>query len=141
HDNPQLNVRDWSGRDPVRIVMDRYLKLSTKLHLFDRKQKTICYNVLKHEEHENLLLIRLDEKDFLQALINDLAKQKIQSVIIEGGAATLAMFIENNLWDEARIFISPQKFDKGISAPRHPGILTEHYILAGDNLNIYRATH
>ncbi|HEY9008553.1 MAG TPA: bifunctional diaminohydroxyphosphoribosylaminopyrimidine deaminase/5-amino-6-(5-phosphoribosylamino)uracil reductase RibD [Ohtaekwangia sp.] len=141
HDNPQLNVRDWTGRDPVRIVIDRYLKLSAKLHLFDRKQKTICYNVLKHEEHNNLLLIRLDEQDFLQQLVKDLVKQKIQSVIIEGGAATLAMFIGNELWDEARIFIAPQKFGKGIAAPRHPGILIEQHMLAGDSLNFYRSPH
>jgi diaminohydroxyphosphoribosylaminopyrimidine deaminase/5-amino-6-(5-phosphoribosylamino)uracil reductase len=46
HDNPQLNVRDWSGRNPVRIVLDRFLRLSDKLHLFDGRQKTLCYNVL-----------------------------------------------------------------------------------------------
>jgi diaminohydroxyphosphoribosylaminopyrimidine deaminase/5-amino-6-(5-phosphoribosylamino)uracil reductase len=44
HDNPELNVRDWSGRNPVRIVLDRFLRLSEKLHVFDRKQKTLCYN-------------------------------------------------------------------------------------------------
>lgn len=139
YDNPQLNVRDWSGRNPVRVVIDRYLRLSSRLHLFDRKQPTICYNVLKHEEHENLSLIRIDEDNFIHNLLQDLYHRKIQSVIIEGGASTLAMFIENNLWDEARIFVAPQKFNKGIAAPAHPGVLTEQHILAGDILNIYRA--
>lgn len=140
YDNPQLNVRDWTGRNPVRVVIDRYLRLSSRLHLFDKKQLTICYNVLKHEEHENLSLIRIDENNFIRNLLQDLYRRKIQSVIIEGGASTLGMFIEDNLWDEARIFTAPQKFDKGIQAPRHPGILAERHILAGDILNIYRAT-
>jgi diaminohydroxyphosphoribosylaminopyrimidine deaminase/5-amino-6-(5-phosphoribosylamino)uracil reductase len=140
YDNPQLNVRDWTGRNPVRVVIDRYLRLSSRLHLFDKKQLTICYNVLKHEEHENLSLIRIDENNFIHNLLQDLYRRKIQSVIIEGGASTLGMFIEDNLWDEARIFTAPQKFDKGIQAPRHPGILAERHILAGDILNIYRAT-
>ncbi|HKZ37838.1 MAG TPA: bifunctional diaminohydroxyphosphoribosylaminopyrimidine deaminase/5-amino-6-(5-phosphoribosylamino)uracil reductase RibD, partial [Chryseolinea sp.] len=52
-DNPELNVRNWSGRNPIRIVIDRFLKLNEKIHLFDGSQKTICYNVLKHEEHRN----------------------------------------------------------------------------------------
>lgn len=140
YDNPQLNVRDWTGRNPVRVVIDRYLRLSSRLHLFDKKQLTICYNVLKHEEHENLSLIRIDENNFIHNLLQDLYRRKIQSVIIEGGASTLGMFIEDNLWDEARIFTAPQKFDKGIQAPRHSGILAERHILAGDILNIYRAT-
>jgi diaminohydroxyphosphoribosylaminopyrimidine deaminase/5-amino-6-(5-phosphoribosylamino)uracil reductase len=140
YDNPQLNVRDWSGRNPVRVVIDRYLKLPPSLHLFDKKQTTLCYNVLKNEEHENLSLIRIDENNFVHNLSQDLYRRKIQSVIIEGGASTLAMFIENNLWDEARIFTAPQKFGKGIQAPRHPGILTEQHMLAGDTVNFYRST-
>ena len=81
-DNPKLNVRDWSGSDPVRIVIDRFLRLNSHLHLFDGTQKTICYNVMKQEEHHNLSLLRLDEENFISELINDLHKQKIQSIII-----------------------------------------------------------
>lgn len=117
HDDPQLNVRDWTGRDPVRVVIDRFLKLNRKLKLFDGQQRTLCYNVLTHEEHPNLSLIRLDEGNFLQALVHDLHRQKIQSVIVEGGAYTLQAFIDAGLWDEARIFVSPQTFGKGIAAP------------------------
>jgi diaminohydroxyphosphoribosylaminopyrimidine deaminase/5-amino-6-(5-phosphoribosylamino)uracil reductase len=120
-DDPQLNVRDWSGRNPVRIVIDRFLKLGDGLKLFDGSQKTIRYNVLKHEEHKNQLMVRLDEGDFLNDLLKDLLKQKIQSVIVEGGAFTLEQFITAGLWDEARIFASPKLFGKGIAAPKLVG--------------------
>jgi diaminohydroxyphosphoribosylaminopyrimidine deaminase / 5-amino-6-(5-phosphoribosylamino)uracil reductase len=138
HDDPKLNVREWSGRDPVRIVIDRFLKLSDKLHLFDGKQKTLCYNVLKHETHPNISLIRLDEQDFLEQLVADLYKQKIQSLIVEGGAETLQAFIKAKLWDEARIFVSPQTFGKGIKAPLAPGNLQEKHKLKSDWLEIYK---
>lgn len=137
HDNPQLNVRDWTGRNPVRIVIDRFLKLSERLHLFDRSQKTICYNVLKHEEHPNLSLIRLEEEDFLNALVHNLYKQKIQSILIEGGAHTLSSFIDSNLWDEARTFISPKTFKKGIQAPMLHGSLVSEDFIVNDILKIY----
>jgi diaminohydroxyphosphoribosylaminopyrimidine deaminase / 5-amino-6-(5-phosphoribosylamino)uracil reductase len=135
-DNPQLNVRDWTGRDPVRIVIDRFLKLNDKLHLFDRKQKTIVYNVLRHEEHENLLFMRIEERDFLNELIKDLYKQKIQSVIVEGGAYTIQSFIEADLWDEARIFQSPKTFGKGISAPSIIGHPVRQWKIVHDTLRI-----
>ena len=137
HDNPQLNVRDWTGRNPVRIVIDRFLKLSERLHLFDRSQKTICYNLLKHEEHPNLSLIRLEEEDFLNALVHDLYKQKIQSIIIEGGAHTLSGFIDSNLWDEARTFVSSKTFNKGIQAPMLHGSLVSEEFIVNDILKIH----
>ena len=137
HDNPQLNVRDWSGRDPIRIVIDRFLKLSPKLNLFDGSQKTLCYNVLKHEERTNISLLRIDEENFLTHLIDDLYKRKIQSVIVEGGAMTLQAFIDAGLWDEARIFVSPQTFQNGIKAPELSGILANQFLLKNDLLKIY----
>lgn len=118
HDNPELNVRDWSGRNPKRIVFDRFLRLSEKLKLFDRSQHTLCYNLLKHEEHPNLGLIRVSENNFLSDVLRDLVKQKIQSVIVEGGAQTLSLFLNSGMWDEARVFSSSKTFGSGIQAPR-----------------------
>ena len=48
---------------------------------------------------------------------NILYEKKINSVIIEGGLKTLTTFIQENIWDEARIFKSPVKFEKGVRAP------------------------
>jgi diaminohydroxyphosphoribosylaminopyrimidine deaminase/5-amino-6-(5-phosphoribosylamino)uracil reductase len=137
HDNPQLNVRDWTGRNPVRVVIDRFLKLSDKLHLFDGTQRTICYNLLKHELHSNISLIRLEEQNFVQQLVHDLYKQKIQSMIVEGGAQTLQLFLDAGLWDEARVFVSPNSFGKGIKAPLPKGSLRVETHLKSDCLRIY----
>lgn len=138
HDNPRLNVRDWTGRNPVRIVIDRFLKLNPELHLFDGSQKTICYNVLKDAEFMNLSLIKITQENFIQELVKDLYRQKIQSVIVEGGTQILNLFIESGLWDEARIFRSPQLFDKGIKAPCVQGALIARDDVMGDELLVYR---
>jgi diaminohydroxyphosphoribosylaminopyrimidine deaminase/5-amino-6-(5-phosphoribosylamino)uracil reductase len=137
HDNPQLNVREWTGRNPVRVVIDRFLKLSEKLQVFDRSQKTIVYNVLKHEEHDNLILSRIDEADFLSQLLQDLHKRGIQSVIVEGGAQTLQFFIASGLWDEARIFQATRTFGKGIEAPLLKGKLSSTETVSTDTLFTY----
>jgi len=138
HDNPQLSVRDWTGRNPVRVVIDRFLRLSDRLHLFDRSQPTLYYNVLKHEEHHNLTMVRLDEDAFLAQLMKDLYQRKIQSLIVEGGAQTLASFIENDLWDEARMFTSERHFEKGITAPTLRGKRVLQQPWASDHLTIYQ---
>ncbi len=136
HDNPNLNVRDWSGRNPVRIVIDRYLKLGPNQNLFNRTQKTICYNLVKNETHENLLFISLRPENFLQSVVQDLYRQQIQSVIVEGGAQIMNSFIKSGLWDEARIFISPQLFETGVPAPRLSGVLRQTLKLDKDWLKI-----
>jgi diaminohydroxyphosphoribosylaminopyrimidine deaminase/5-amino-6-(5-phosphoribosylamino)uracil reductase len=118
HDDPELTVRDWSGKNPTRIVFDRFLRLSEKLKLFDRKQATLCYNVMKHEEHTNLALIRVSENNFVADVLHDLVQRNIQSVMVEGGAETLKLFLNAGLWDEARVFTSSKTFDAGIAAPR-----------------------
>jgi diaminohydroxyphosphoribosylaminopyrimidine deaminase/5-amino-6-(5-phosphoribosylamino)uracil reductase len=141
YDNPRLNVRDWSGRNPTRVVIDRFLKLGDKLNLFDGSQTTLCYNVLKHEEHTNLTLARLPEADFLTNLVHDLYSRKLHSVIVEGGGHTLKAFIDAGLWDEARVFQSPQVFGRGIPAPQlQQAMAVEHISLYTDILTIYKPT-
>ena len=137
HDNPQLNVRDWTGRNPVRIVIDRFLKLDNKLNVFDKKQKTILYNLIRNEEHPNLNIVRIDEDGFVFNLVKDLYKKKIQSVIIEGGATTLNFFLALGLWDEARVFKSSRFFNKGIPAPSLEGRLVESYPIESDTLRVF----
>jgi len=141
HDNPELNVRNWYGRNPARVVLDRFLRLSDKLHVYDRSQKTLCYNVLKHEEHKNLSLIRVDEENFIGDVVKDLLKKNIQSVMVEGGATTLQLFIDAGLWDEARVFVSDKDFGKGIKASKLPGNLMHQESVFNDTLKIYHPIH
>ena len=137
YDNPTLNVREWTGRNPVRIVIDRYLKLGHNQHLFDHSQKTICYNLVQDDVSRNLMLVKLPEENFMTAMIDHLYTQNIQSIIVEGGAHILHAFIENRLWDEARVFVSPQKFIIGIPSPRLPAVLKGDYNLQEDGFKIY----
>jgi diaminohydroxyphosphoribosylaminopyrimidine deaminase/5-amino-6-(5-phosphoribosylamino)uracil reductase len=117
YDNPQLNVRDWSGKNPVRIVIDKSLKIPLNFHLFDQTQKTICYNLVKDEENHNLAFVRLDADNFLENLLQDLFERKVQSVLVEGGSFLIHKLLEKNYWDEARVFIASQTFQEGIVAP------------------------
>jgi diaminohydroxyphosphoribosylaminopyrimidine deaminase / 5-amino-6-(5-phosphoribosylamino)uracil reductase len=137
HDNPALTVRDWSGRNPTRIVIDRYGRLPQTLSLFDGQQQTLCYTILKTETQKNLEFVKLNESSFQQSLVSDLFKRNIQSVLIEGGATTLQQFINNGLWDEARVFTSDQEFGSGITAPQFNGNLTASESVFSDRLTFY----
>ncbi len=138
HDNPSLTVRDWSGRNPKRIVIDRFLRLPETIHLFDQSVDTICYNLIKQEEKSLLVFVKLSEKDFIKDLVNDLFARDIQSVIVEGGAQTLQLFLDGGWWDEARVFTSRQTFTEGAKAPTMEARIDKSEFVFDDQLLIYK---
>ncbi|MFD1144993.1 bifunctional diaminohydroxyphosphoribosylaminopyrimidine deaminase/5-amino-6-(5-phosphoribosylamino)uracil reductase RibD [Larkinella insperata] len=141
YDNPQLNVRLWSGRNPVRIVIDKTLKLPSSLHLFDGLQPTLVYSVV-HPDAETvgaIHYIALDaEADFLTQLIADLYQRKIQSVVVEGGVGVLESFFSSGVWDEVNVFKSSKVLGDGLAAPKVRGRLVSTERIGEDWLMTYR---
>ena len=121
-DNPQLNVRAWTGRDPLRIVTDRTLQLPGNLYLFDRSQPTWRLNTINNDGTENLQNVLLPWGDaMLPALMQRLYDAQINRLIVEGGTRLLQSFIDAGLWDEALIFKSPVVLGGGVMAPTISG--------------------
>ncbi len=138
-DNPHLTVRKWSGRNPVRIVIDRFLRLSANLNLFDGESPCFCYNLLKNVEGQNCLWIKLNKENFWEEMLLDLAKRKIQSVMVEGGSQILHDLIEKGIWNEMRVFNTPKMLGKGIDAPKVCGKLIQTEYLETDRLEWFRS--
>jgi diaminohydroxyphosphoribosylaminopyrimidine deaminase/5-amino-6-(5-phosphoribosylamino)uracil reductase len=137
-DNPRLNIREWEGRSPKRVVIDRRLELNTDLYLFDGSVETLVFNEVKTAITGKIKYISLEDFDNFvpQYILFQLYLQDIQSVIIEGGATTLKTFIDASLWDEARIFTGNKTLTMGIEAPLIKGIKQEHYTIGTDQLTI-----
>ncbi len=136
HDNPRLNVRDWTGSDPIRVVLDSKLELPTDLHLFDQQIPTLIYTTQKSEKLTNLEWVKLPQIS-LEALLADLHARQIQSVLIEGGSHTLNQFLAADLWDEARVFTAPIEFERGIAAPQLTQTPAESHAIGQDQLDLY----
>lgn len=118
-DNPKLNTRDWSGNNPVRLVLDQNDRISKDSFVFDDSVKTIVFSKSeKNISAENTIFEKIDfNENVVSQILEVLYQHQIQSVIIEGGRQTLQSFIDSNLWDEARIFIGTTIFEKGVKAP------------------------
>lgn len=118
YDNPCLTVRDWEGRNPLRVVLDRNLELKPDLNLLDGSIPTLVYNVIESGIKGKYELVKLGDSDFLAQLLTNLYQRDLGSVIIEGGSQVLNSFIQAGLWDEARVFTSDLEFVEGIDAPK-----------------------
>ncbi len=139
-DDPALTVRDWFGKNPVRLVLDPRLVLPPGLKLFDGKVSTLCYNRIKSEVNSGLELINIKTPDFLMGILDDLYQRQINSILVEGGAKLLGSLLDQNIWDEARVFTSQQAFGEGIVAPKIAMVCQEERIIAGDSLKTYYHT-
>ena len=118
-DNPTLTNRLWHGKSPIRLVIDKYLKLPTDLHLFDKQQPTIVFNFIKHEAQANLTFQLLDKAENLIEQILQICYQlNIQSILVEGGAQLLQSIIDHGLWDEVRVIRNEDLIvNDGLDAP------------------------
>jgi len=121
-DNPLLTTRlkHGEGRDPHRIVLDTHLKipLSSKLLHLDSQAKTIIATTegasprkIKKLEGLGVKILtiptlkgRLD----LKALLKELGKMEITSVMVEGGREIITSFLEHGLVDKLYLFYAPK---------------------------------
>ena len=128
NDNPNLNVRSWKGKNPIRIIIDYDNKLSNKFNVFNDQAKTI--KITKNNIDQSLPIA--------SEISSLLFKENIQSVIVEGGKKTLEEFIKTNLWDEARIFTNKKNLKKGTEAPKLKGKIILEKKIDDDELKIIK---
>lgn len=118
-DNPKLNVRDWSGNSPIRIVLDQKIRIPKESYVFTDPLKTIvfCKSTTTIERENTIFEVINFEQNIATQIATVLYRHQVQSIIVEGGRQTLQTFIDDDLWDEARIFIGDLSFKEGIQAP------------------------
>ncbi len=140
-DNPTLTTRSWAGNSPLRVILDKDLKIPSTNNIFNDTAETLIFTQSKIPDTV-LNGIQYEYIDFTQDLASQvcetLFKRDIQSVIIEGGSTTLATFIKADLWDEARIFTGNVSFKKGLKAPVIEGKEMSQINIGDDILCILR---
>lgn len=128
-DDPALTTRLWPGRNPLRLVIDMELKLPSSSNLFDGAATSIVFNGIRNTVENfddpdiltaggNLFYQITADVDPVQQVVHALYRLKVQSVIIEGGTKLLQSFIDEKLWDEARVITNESlALPGGLKAP------------------------
>lgn len=120
-DNPKLNIRSWSGENPVRVVLDNTLRIPKNSNILDGSAKTIVITATRDKNivsSKNLIFEEIDfSKNIAKQVCEVLSKYHIQSLIVEGGTQTLQTFIDEKLWDEAMVFVGNTSFVNGVKSP------------------------
>ena len=138
-DNPRLDVRHWKGENPIRVVLDKDLKINKSFRVLDSTIQTIVLTQVSDDSkyQKNIAYRVIDFSQHLaDTILKVLHEENITSVIVEGGAQTLKTFIDVDLWDEARIFTGSSLFGDGTDAPKISGKLIASRTINGDVLKI-----
>jgi diaminohydroxyphosphoribosylaminopyrimidine deaminase / 5-amino-6-(5-phosphoribosylamino)uracil reductase len=145
-DDPLLTTRLWSGKNPVRLAVDKNLRLSQTHKVFNNDAPTIIFNFRKHSVDAEARLknqvyyYKLElEKELTEQICDACYKLNLQSILVEGGAKLLQSFIDNHLYDEVRIITNTEmQIGNGLSAPianKLKKIFSQS--IQKDNINIF----
>lgn len=141
-DDPMLTTRLWKGPSPIRVVLDMDCRLPSSAKVFNDEAPTIVFNSLRHGENGSVFFYQITrDTSVIHQMLNALYGMRIQSVMVEGGPQLLQSFIDEDLWDEARIITNETlSAGKGMAAPTlNKSIQTEENKILNDRVEIYRS--
>ena len=137
NDDPRLDVRHVAGRSPLRVVLDREGITPAGSHVYDGSVPTLLFNRQKRSVAGAEQVLLAPEAAPLVAVLAELHRRKVRSVLVEGGAELLGHFIKSGLWDEAREIVGNVLFAQGTPAPRLAA-LPQHTIVSDiDRIHCY----
>lgn len=117
-DNSHLTARKWSTRNPVRMVVDKSLRVPSDYRIYDQTTPTVIFTDKMVENKTNMTFVKLDfSKAIVPQIMDYLYQANLSSLIVEGGTQLLQAFIDANLWDEVYIETSPEIIGAGVKAP------------------------
>ena len=136
-DNPRLNVRQWHGANPLRITVDRNDRIPGNANILDGSQDTLLLSTMPDKYEGKAKCLPIDPDYSLHEVLEELYREKLLSVMVEGGKQLIDSFIREGRWDEARVFRGPGRFGEGLKAP-HMGMDPDETIhFQGSDLKIY----
>lgn len=124
-DNPGLNVREWHGKNPLRLIIDHYLEVHEDLKMIYDRRPTVIFTDKESSSSKaeklsgySAEIVRIDfAQDVLKQILEYLYNHNVVSLFIEGGEQTITGFLKEGLWDEARVFLGNKTFHSGVRAP------------------------
>jgi diaminohydroxyphosphoribosylaminopyrimidine deaminase / 5-amino-6-(5-phosphoribosylamino)uracil reductase len=138
-DDPKLNVREWKGASPLRIILSGSGNVNHGSWLNEQTASTVVFTNDMKAGIPGVKKVKLEQETPSSVQIADwLVKSGIQSVFIEGGGKVLNHFLSTGMWDEARIFTGKGYFKDGIKAPVVSGSLLSTTAFSGSSLEIYK---
>lgn len=139
-DNPSLTNRLWYGKNPLRMVIDRPLRLPTSLNLLNDGHPVVVFNEIKEGKEGSVQYIKLaNAASLIQQILSYCYQQQIQSILVEGGASLLSSFLREGYWDELRTLTNLQlNAGAGLCVPQLPDVAASKTIRTGsDEIRFY----
>ncbi len=117
-DNPKLTTRLYNGKNPLRVILDPNNRIPKNAHVLNSKEETLVFSKSENTSIDNIFYQKIPFENAIQEILKSLYEKEINSIIVEGGKKTLDYFITENIWDEIRIFKSPEQIKKGVESPK-----------------------
>ena len=138
-DNPQLTVRHWFGKNPVRVIPDRNLRIPPGMLVFIKGPPVLVFNEKKEGKEKLVEYIKINFREgILKQLLDQLHMRNILSLMVEGGSRLLQSFLKEDCWDEAIEITGNIHLKQGIQAPVMQADPVVSFSLGNDRVLMYR---
>ena len=138
-DNPRLNVREWPGTNPIRLILSGSGDLPSDLVMNKLIGPQVVFTFFPEKVNmPGMVVVNLNRKEPSAIQVLDyLYRWGIQSLLIEGGSTVLNHFMSLGLWDEARVFQGYQVLGSGVKAPGVRGRLISQQVFSSSRMEIF----
>lgn len=136
-DDPRLDVRHVAGRSPLRVILDRNAASPKVSKVFTDGAPTLLFATKQRAELSVDQCVIDPQSEPLEAMLKELHRRRIRSVLVEGGGELLAHFIRLGLWDEAREIVGDVLLLNGTPAPRMALPPTRSFPSDVDRIHLY----
>lgn len=137
-DNPTLTNRNNVGKQPVRLLIDKHLKVPKCFNVFNTQAKTVVFNLIKNDEQQHISYVQINEDAIAEQILKFCYENNLLSLIVEGGTTTLQYFINEHLWNELRVITNKTLVvNAGIKAPLFSGNLIKEEKILNDTIQYY----
>ena len=145
-DNPKLTVRDYSGKNPVRVLIDRRLCVPDSFNIYNDEAKTIVFTEadscnMHVGDNVHFVCAPFDSNGVdLNFVMETLYNTNLQSLIVEGGASLLNSFVRDGFVDECRVETNLSlSVADGLRAPQPVGRVVSTEMVSGNMIQKFRS--
>lgn len=112
-DDPRLTVRLCDGDSPKRVIIDPHGRVFANAQMFSDDGPEVIIitrNDMDHPLRERAKILPLDHNNGRispESIINCLAANGMKRLLVEGGARTVSVFLDNDALDRLHMIVAP----------------------------------
>ncbi len=118
-DNPSLTLKGAEGIEPMRVIVSGSGAIEPSAKIFATQGgRIVIFSSIERPELANIAEVVVSDCIDVPYIVTELEKRGVESLLVEGGAKILELFLGSRMVDTMRVAVNPTIVVEGDDAPR-----------------------